>query len=63
MLAKVLGEFQEGRVFPAHVVKNPDCADFPRTQPDDLSPRAAELSLQGLHLLDGRVEMLLEKVF
>ena len=32
-------------------------------KPDDLAPRTAELTLQRLHPLDRRVEVLLEKSF
>ena len=40
----------------------PMALDPPADQPDDLSSRAAEFSLQRLHLLSRRVEMLLEKL-
>ena len=41
----------------------PIALDSSAGQPDDLASRAAEFSLQRLHLLGRRVEMLLEKLF
>ena len=63
MSAKMAGEFQESDVLFAHVVENADRADVRATQPDDLAPRAAQLPLQGLHLLHRRVEVLLKEFF
>ena len=55
------GEFEEGGVLFAHVIENADGSDLLACKPDNFAPRAAQLPLQGLHLLDGRVEVLLKK--
>ena len=57
------GEFEEGDVFFAHVVENSDRADLRAGEPDDFAARAAELALQRLHAIGGRVKMLLKKCF
>src|SRR5579863_8176244 len=61
MLGEMPREFQEGNVFFAHAVEDPDRADPFAGQANDLAPGAAEFSQHGLHLLDRPVKMLLEK--
>ena len=62
---KMAGEFDEGHVLFAHVVKNPNGAGWPirrnTRQADDLAARAAQLALQGLHAFGGNVESLFEQ--
>ena len=41
----------------------PMALNFSLDKPDDVTPRAAELALQRLHLLHRRVEMLLKEFF
>ena len=61
--AKMPGKFEERDVLFAHVIQNANRAALFAGKPDDVAPRAAELSLQRLHLRDRCVEMLLKKFF
>ena len=61
VFAKMLGELQEGDVFFAHVVQNPDRALLPGGKPDNIPSRAAELALKRLYLRGRRVKMLLKQ--
>src|ERR1700751_212629 len=63
MLGKVPREFEEGDIFLAHAVENPNRADSLASQANDLAPGTAEFSLHGLHLLDRHMKMLLEELF
>jgi len=63
MPPEVPREFQERFVFFAHIIENPNGAGFPSAEPDNPAPRAAELALQRLHALDGRMKMLFEEFF
>ena len=61
--AKMPGKLEEGNVFFAHAIQNPNRAEFFAGKPDDLTSRSAEFALQGLRPLDRRVEMVLKELF
>jgi hypothetical protein len=50
MAAKMPGEIEEGDIFFAYGIENADGAEFAAGEPDDVTPRAAELALKRLHL-------------
>jgi len=53
MFAEVPGEFEEGDVFLANAVENPDGADPFIGKTDDLAPGAAEVPLNRLYARGG----------
>jgi hypothetical protein len=55
------GELEKGGILFAHVIKDADGAGFFAHQADNLASRPAELALQGLNPLNGRIEMLFEE--
>ena len=59
--AKMPGKLKERDVLFAYVVQNSNGAELLTGQPDDFTPRTAELALKWLHPSDRRVEMLLEE--
>src|ERR1019366_4009941 len=59
--AKMPGKFQESNVLFAHLVANSNRAEFFADQPDDITPRAAEMAGQRLRLIYRRAEVLLKK--
>jgi len=61
MFAEVPGEFEEGDVFLANAVENPDGADPFIGKTDDLAPGAAEVPLNRLYARGGCMKMLLKK--
>ena len=61
--AKMFGEFEEGDVFFADVVKNADGAVLIIGQADDFAAGAAEFALERGDALGRRVEMLFEESF
>src|SRR5882762_1997266 len=60
---KVPGEFEKRDVLFPHTIQNANRAVFFAGQPDDLAPPSTEFALQRQHPFDGRVEVLLKKLF
>jgi hypothetical protein len=54
------GELQKGDVFFPHWILNADGAQFPAGEPDNDSPRAAQLPLKPPRLYNRQLKMLLE---
>ena len=63
VLAKVPGKFEESDILFTDVVQNTNRTELPTAEPDDLSTRAPEFSLERLYLLSRRVEGLGKKLF
>jgi hypothetical protein len=54
-------EFDEGHILFTHAVENANRADVGGRKTDDFAAGTAELTLQGLHAIDGNMKMLLKK--
>ena len=61
MTPKMPGKFEERDILFAHVIENANRSNAFVRKPDDLSPRSAELALQGLHQFGRGVKMPLKK--
>lgn len=61
VLAKMFGEGEEGGVFFADVVEDADGGARAGDEADDFAAGAAEFALEGLDVVDGGVEVLLEE--
>ena len=61
--AKMPGEFKESDILLAHGIEDADGADSFAGEPDDGTPRAAELALKRLHVFGRQLVMLLEEPF
>jgi hypothetical protein len=59
----MFGEGEEGSVFFADVVEDPDGASRACAQANDFTPGAAEFALERLDALNGHVKMLFEESF
>lgn len=61
--AEMTREFEECNVLFPHSIENADGPVPSSSKPDNPAPRAAKLSLERVHLLDGHSEMPLEELF